>query len=325
MAFCEYCGTKLEGSDHFCPTCGSEVDPSVPKQEGEKIEEQRSTVGAQTQNAFQSNRPEYSQSSAWSARNESSTELWSWLKQNSKRQLFFTEEASTLTEEAFVQKIGQKMQDNGVPAHIESRVVRWDRSDVHRRHYFIRPITSVVNPLSALVQFAHVGKFTFVEEKTFITPPNLPEPPMKPVPVPEKPLGTSLLILGVMIVLLGVLAYTFYLRDIAVAAIVVGFVLVAAGFCMGSGYRDAIAHNKKCEEQLKAWNKAWSDWQDSYFIHSFQEDTNGQLSRIFDSAYECIKQVSNEEFASVKSVEQEDATNINDLEQMIARRKEEYR
>lgn len=357
MAFCENCGTKLDDSARFCPTCGSEVDSSVPEsrnyeaefsaikesvketatkafngaqviagQVGQKIEEKRSAVSVQIQSASQPARPEYSQSSSGTTYNASATELWSWLKQSSKRQLFFTEEESIVTEEEFVQKIRQKMKDNGVPAHIESRTVRWDRSDVYRRHFFIRPITSVVNPLSSLVQFSHVGKFTFVEEKTFITPPNLPERPMTPVPVPEKSLGNSVAAFGVLIAFLGLCAcFEYYLRDIGIVALLAGLFMAVVGYFMGAGYREAIAHNKKCEEQLRAWNKAWAEWKDSIFVHSFQEDTNGQLSRIFDSVYECIKQVSNEEFASVKSVEQEDTSNINDLEQLIARRKDEYR
>ena len=84
-------------------------------------------------------------------------------------------------------------------------------------------------------------------------------------------------------------------------------------------------HNAKCAAQERAWNAAWENWKNSIFLHSFQEDINGQLSRIFDAVFETIKQVNAELFSDAKSVEQEESSKMNELEQLIARRKDEYR
>jgi hypothetical protein len=75
----------------------------------------------------------------------------------------------------------------------------------------------------------------------------------------------------------------------------------------------------------KEWEDAWRNWQDRIFIHSFQEDTNGQVSRIYDSVFECIKQVNDELFNAKEVVEVSENISINELESCIARRKDEYR
>lgn len=257
----------------------------------------------------------------------SSTELWSWLKQSTKRQLYYTEEPSTLTESEFVEKIVHKMEENNVPATIEQRSIQWDRSRVHKDTFFIKPFTDVVNPLTCLVQFNHVGKFTFVEEKTFITPPDLPPVPEKPwtEDLKAKALAASLNLYAIIALIAGLLMGFVVHAEGAIVVFLVAVVLffVAQNF---KNKNDAVnEHNQKCAEQERAWANAWSNWQNSIFVHSFQEDINGQLSRIYDSVFECIKQVSAEEFAASKVVEQEESSKINELEELIARRKEEYR
>ena len=256
----------------------------------------------------------------------SSSELWSWLKQSAKRQLFYTEEVSSVSEEEFIAKIYQRMHENGVPAKIVRKTIQWDRSNVNRSNYFIKPLANVVNPLACLVQLNHVGKFTFVEEKTFIMPPDLPEVPMSPLPenATAKALSKFLGIYGTIALILGFLLMTKE-AGLGMGILVVGGLMLALGFYFGTKNAAILEHNKKCAEQEKAWNEAWLNWQNSIFLHSFQEDINGQLSRVFDSVFECIKQVSAAEFTESKAIEQEESSNINELEQLIARRKDEYR
>lgn len=254
----------------------------------------------------------------------SDTELWSWLKKDSKRQQFFTEESNALTSVEFMEKVQNKIDENNVPAKIQRRRIQWDRSSVKQDVFIVKPRTSSVSPISYLLQFNHIGKFTYVEEKSFITPPNLPKVPLKSLPIPSSLAGQVLFLLyGIIMLVLGVL--------LLVVIPSVGGVLLLIGACLAIfGYTkktelDALhAHNKKCEEMEKAWNDAWINWENSIFLHSFQEDINGQLSRIYDSVFGCIKQVCSEEFQEC-SREQEDSSNMNELEQLIARRKDDYR
>ena len=62
-----------------------------------------------------------------------------------------------------------------------------------------------------------------------------------------------------------------------------------------------------------------------FSIPFFQEEINGQVSRIYDSVFASIKQVSDELFNTDKKTEETEVMKMNELEQMINRRKDEYK
>lgn len=255
----------------------------------------------------------------------SSTELWSWLQKGSKRQHFYTEEESTLTEEEYIGILAKKIADNNVPATIRARRIQWDRSNVKQDIYLILPVSDAVNPLSCLVQFNRVGKFTFVEEKTFITPPDLPAVPQKKVAISDDlKQKTIYLFVGLVVALIGLL--------VCGLALIIGItILIIGAGCAWIGYSaqrklDALLeHNRNCDRQEIAWSDAWNNWENSIFLHSFQESVNGQISRIYDAAFECVKQINDELFSQQKSVEESESRSMNELEQLISRRKDNYR
>ena len=102
-------------------------------------------------------------------------------------------------------------------------------------------------------------------------------------------------------------------------------ITIVLGFSQSNSLNKKIEHNKRCEEQRKKWDKAWEDWENSVFLHSFQEEINGQVSRIYDSVFASIKQVSDELFNTDKKTEETEVMKMNELEQMINRRKDEYK
>lgn len=254
----------------------------------------------------------------------SSNELWSWLKKDAKRQQYYNEEVQEIEEHEFMELIAQKLADNKVPAQVEKRKIQWDRSNVTKETYFVRPITDVANPISCLVQMSHIGKFTFVEEKTFITPPELPE---KKTPIRIDPAlleRRKLFLYGIVAVFAALFLLSLSPVMGLIAAGIAG-VLIWVGYSAHAKVKEMEEHNRKCADITAEWNFAWKKWQDSIFLHSFQEDMNGQLSRIYDAVFECIKQVSIEVFKNTATEEVQDRNNLNELEQLIERRKDDYR
>lgn len=254
----------------------------------------------------------------------SDTDLWSWLKQKSKREHFYTEEPIEIEERDFMELVQKKIKENNVPARIEEKRIRWDRSNVERNVFAVKPITEVVNPFSCLLQFNKIGKFTFVENKMFITPPDLPEVPMRPLDIDEiMRKRASLVPSGIFIAVISFILL-FIFRTLGLLGIICGVLFIVVGLKSFNKIQSIEAHNKKCAEQREKWETAWENWSNSIFVHSFQEDINGQLSRIFEAVYECIKQVSNETLKVQPVDVQEDNHNMNELEQLIARRKSDY-
>lgn len=257
------------------------------------------------------------------SKDNKSIEMWSWLKKDAKRQMFYLEEDTIISEEEFIDCVSDKMSENHVPATIEKRTIRWDRGPVEQNGYFVKPETLVANPVSYMLQFNHVGKFVFVEEKSFITPPDLPKVPGEPKPLKQATSAGGLLLMGIILVFLGIVL----MRSGAIGGslLAIGIIMLVCGAMLSSKVNQIQRYNEKCKEEEREWNKAWSDWQQTIFLHSFQEDINGQLSRMFDSVFGCIRQVSNEKFNKKATFEEETSSNMNELEQIIARRKEESR
>lgn len=361
MKVCKNCGTENKDDSLYCEQCGSllEKEEQVPAKDNlEEVAEKafngakvaalqfgdvagqlgktiNDTIKKQKEKASQEAQKEIakaqkkpaSKKSTSGTKYMSSTELWSWLQKDSKRQHFYTEQENTLTQEEYLEKLQQKLTENQVPAEVQAREVQWDHSGMKQRICYVHPISEFVNPLTCLVQFNHVGKFTFVEEKTFITPPKLPKPPQKKVSIPDNLRGKGKWIFwGFVAVAIGFLLVRAYDNEpIGWFIMLIGAAMVGAGFLDSQKLQELIDHNLKCEEQEKVWRDAWDHWQNSIFLHSFQENINGQISRIYDSVFECIKQLNKELFSENISTEQQESKSLNELEQMIARRKDEYR
>jgi len=168
-----------------------------------------------------------------------------------------------------------------------------------------------------------IGKFGFVEERTFITPPKLPQKPEE-YKEPNKFFNflSKLLVWGIILLLAAFIAII--KEHIPGVVLLPGILFTALGI-LGCVLKAQITeHNRKVTSQIKAWNRAWTKWEENNFQYSFQECINGELSRICDAVFDCIKQVSAEVFAVTAETE-DDKCNMNELEQLIARRKEEYK
>ena len=165
----------------------------------------------------------------------------------------------------------------------------------------------------------------FVEEKVFITPPNLPPYPDEKIKInPNDKDGSGLFMIGILLIVVG-LALITVSPILTICLIMIAALLLFLGFSQSNSLNKKIEHNKRCEEQRKKWDKAWEDWENSVFLHSFQEEINGQVSRIYDSVFASIKQVSDELFNTDKKTEETEVMKMNELEQMINRRKDEYK
>ncbi|MGN1277566.1 MAG: zinc-ribbon domain-containing protein [Floccifex sp.] len=335
MKICRNCGAELEDDAKFCGDCGTRVEVLEMKKEEPKKEKDNQKF-VNVDNLFsdkgQTKKVETKKTypkpiekkKNMNAQFMSSNELWTSLKKKSRRFQYFNNN-NIVKEDTFIEMVSEKIVENQVPAAIERKYVQWDSSKTNTAVYFIKPYIELVNPLTCVVQFSNVGNFSYVEEKVFITPPNLPPYPDDKIVIdPNEKDGAGPFFFGLVIIVLGLaLAYVFV--GITVMMIVIGAILMILGYMQTMKIQEKIDHNKKCDEQRKKWNKAWEDWENSVFLHSFQEEVNGQVSRIYDSVFASIKQVSDELFNTNKTNEETEVMKMNELEQMINRRKDEYK
>ena len=101
-------------------------------------------------------------------------ELWTCLNKDRRGQQFYKGQGQSLDIASYMAMVQEKLDANQVPARIQPARVCWDGEDAAQEIYMVQPETRIVNPLPCLLQFIHIGAYTFVEEKTFILPPSLP-------------------------------------------------------------------------------------------------------------------------------------------------------
>lgn len=252
------------------------------------------------------------------------TPLWTWLKKDSKKEHFYNETELTLEENQFISAVQAKLNENMVPVQIAKEDVVWDRLDEYQSRYVIHSLDkSVVNPYSCLLSFNKIGKFTFVEENIFITPPHLTKVPGTKVDLPPNN-GLSLILYGVVAIVIGMVVGA-EISGLLLVCLIVGICLIGYGIMLNSNRASAIEHNKQVDKDIKEWNRIWDEWERKSLMCSFQEDSNGQLSRIFDAVYDTVKQVSAELIKGKVVSSEVEKNDLNDLEQLVSRRRNEYR
>ena len=252
------------------------------------------------------------------------TPLWTWLKKDSKKEHFYNETELTLEENQFISAVQAKLDENMVPVQIVKEDVVWDRLDDYQTRYVIHSLDkNVVNPYSCLLSFNKIGKFTFVEENIFITPPKLTKVPGTKVDLPPNN-GISLILYGVAALIIGMVVGA-EIAGLLLVCIIVGICLIGYGINLNMSRASAIEHNKQVDKDIKEWNRIWDEWERKSLMCSFQEDSNGQLSRIFDAVYDTVKQVSAELIKGKVVSSEVEKNDLNDLEQLVSRRRNEYR
>ena len=214
----------------------------------------------------------------------SKEELWGDLKRSSKRAKYLNEEAANIQEDEFMTELQKQVDENKVPVRIEKKPVLWDKYLAKEEIYFATSKDIEINPISFLVQFNHVGNYTFVEEKTFITPPNLPKEPDEKVDVPDKFKASILvLIIGIILCCVGIMV---------LPLLFVGIILACIGGYGVSNVVSRRAHNKKCEEEAREYALAWRNWEDFVLVYGYQDEIDGKVARLNDAISDCIKQTS---------------------------------
>ena len=345
--YCENCGALVPEQMTNCPNCGAQMRggsqievpniKEIQKQEfGNKndiVTQNNNTAGIAERNVGFVNLSNIStmgsidlSSQSIDFKNGSSTEtaeLWTWLKRGSKRTQYYTEQISSINTSKFVELLNEKLTKNNVPAKVILKNVKWDLGKTSRNALFIEPNADAVNILTCILQYEKVGNFVYVEEKTFITPPDLPVMPGKYKEVSPS-LKEDKLMLGIV---LGVVS----LLCMAINSMIGLAGLAFAGYFLYDAFKkraelDSLeSHNRNVELAELRWNNAWDEWQKSIFNYAYQEDVDGIVGRIYDSVATSVKQVCDENFKVKKVNEKEENSSMNELEQMILRRKEEYK
>ncbi len=324
---CKYCGQKIEDDSVYCEKCGRKltvskepaVDPLalkfLQKTGGGNATQQNVTVSEGTGRIAY--KPMENLPSA-----SGDMKLWQVLGNSRTQQSYYTEDISEVSEREFGLALQKKLDSNGVSGRVERTTIRWDESGVTQQRLVIRPLGIKNSPMCFFVGLDRVGKFTFIEEKTVIKPPELPATPQKEQP--EIKPDSKTLFIGIGIAIAG-LALIGTMLPIALIALVVGIVMIITFANANTQYNDAKEHNKKVKEDTAAWLKAWEEWENNVFMVSYLSDTNDVIGRIHTAFHETVEQVSQAFFSKKPEQVSVDKASQSDLRQALEKRRASFR
>lgn len=256
--------------------------------------------------------------------NKNIINLWSNLLKSFNRKMYFVEK-NMPNETIFMKKVQQKIDENGIPANIISSKMCWDDNYGKLGSAFFIDIgkgrQDLSNPFSIVLKCKNVGKFSFVEKSTFITPPNLPKYPGEKIDIYESEYAKQkFLYMGI----IGILIAIYLSKSSAVFAGIFGFVGLIFSIIGGIAtynIRSAEKNNAYVDQEWDAWDDAWYSWETKQLRHAYQEVTGGIWSRISEAVFACVDQVCDEEFGSKRVNEESGGMKINELQDIVAEKK----
>ena len=332
MNRCQFCNSALEEGARYCTQCGkeqketniNELNKSLIRQQINQVKTKSELYVVLKQNPSLMEEPElaelFGQAENSLERKEkdivtrrhsaSGKELWTWIRAgNNSAVLYDNKSNPDVEKDDFMDLLQKKIKDNGVPVSLHKHNVIWDGGKTSTEEFMVQiQEHTLENPFSLLINFTKIGKFTFVRENMFITPPELPQAPSREVPNGS---GVLPLILGFIIMILGE-SMSGYGSSGTGSLLGLLFMAIGGGIEFYKYY---------IKNQWKSWTAAWDLWKERNVEYTFQQVVNGKLDCIQLGISKSIQEVCEELYPQAMLSEEHSKVDQVDLEEAIAKKK----
>jgi hypothetical protein len=247
--------------------------------------------------------------------------------------------------EDFYQVLNKQMEDKGVAnANLTIEDVLWDEGRHSQRRIVARYTGSDApkNIQQILIGLDDMGSFRYVEEKTFLSRPELPKFPKSKVEEPTRPSifapEFTRLIWGIGIVIVSLLMFSVNV-GIGLVGLVVGGVWIALYFKAKTEYDEAEGSyqsslelaqksNREAEAETRAWNAAWDSWNENVLETAYLQATTNSFGRFQRSVASCVRLTVTELFEDKKAeLKDTKAREINEqqIEDQLKKKRESFK
>ena len=197
--------------------------------------------------------------------------LWSWLTKHETKKEFLCPPELQVSNEDLAKALAQQIQMNRLPAKVDLSEVNWDDTNTKQLRVVVRYMgnDTTTDIVRFLVGVDQMGNFSYVEEKIYLKPPDLPAVPRKK----KENNWASSNDLGCLFILL---------------IFVIPFILWAIE---EKKVRD---WNKEAELEKAAWDAAWEKWQKETLTAAYlakTDDVFGRFTQAMSSTVEQVLQV----------------------------------
>lgn len=250
---------------------------------------------------------------------------WNWLVMTENRSEYYCPPQFRLTNEEFCNGLNVALRENGLPASAQLVDVDWDAAGTAQRRILVRYTGDEKSGdiLQLFVGVDQMGRFVYIETKSCIRPPKLPQSPRKEKPT--KSWGPSV----------GTIAVTGVLGLILMAAgeggIALGLILILGGVISAmrwqfSGDEDVKRWNTEAKTEQKTWDAAWEDWASMRLRIAYLKSRDDVLGRYSAAVMSTVNQVAKtlliDRDAELRK-QTEEQRKLEEIEQEMAKRRQQ--
>ena len=321
---CQFCNAEIEEGAAFCTKCGKKQETAskdIIKNKILAVKSMDELKDILQHNPSLLNEPELAElyrqaydafngKKAGTASSTAAKELWTWIRAGNNSAVLYENKANPgVVKNQFMNLLQKKMQENGLPISIHEQSVKWDMGKEITEEFIVQiQDHKLENPFSLLINFIKIGKFSFVRENLFITPPNLPQQPTRKVPNIS---GIIYIVLGIVCLIIG---GTFSSYGSGSGGTTLGILML----CVGGGME---FYKYYIRNQWNEWDAAWERWRASKVEYTFQQVVNGELDCIQMGISKSIREVCEELYPNALVTESVSSVDQTDLEEAIAKKR----
>ena len=333
---CKYCESIIDDGSKFCNKCGRAIEQAIQKQDvASNLASKPTKVATASEFKFAMSNPHKEQLQTANGEpiankpkkslpmSGNTVKLWQSLGNSKSTNTIYTEDIADISEETFGLALQEKLDSNYIPARVERTRVEWEEAGISQKRLVIHSTDVKNSPMCFLVGLDRIGKYTFIEEKTVIYPPNLPSAPGTRVPVPAT--STKQVLIGIGIFLAAIALFAAHQVPFALLAIVASLCVIGLYIHACGDAAEAEAHNSNVTREEEAWERAWSDWENTKLMVAYLADTDDKIGRMHIAYSETIAQVTKELFNNRDGQVSVEKASQNDLRQAVEKRRASFR
>jgi hypothetical protein len=232
--------------------------------------------------------------------------LWSGLVQREWRKEYYCPEGVTVTTEEFASELSEEIERDRIPANVSTRVVNWDGTGTSQTRVLVRYVgdDAPTDIVRCMVGVDQMGKYAYVEGKTYFAPPDLPpvKKEKKEVPDPNWLSTLGWLVGGnaLFLAFLGLQSAEFADGNWVTLLFCVGptaLFALASWVELYNAFDDAKKRpeiekwNAEVDRQVAKRRKKWKQWQKTILTSAYLSQTDDTLGRFVQAIKSTIDRV----------------------------------
>jgi len=258
--------------------------------------------------------------------------LWSWLTKREAKNEIACPPDLHVDNEQFAEALAKQVETNRLPAEVVLCEVDWDDTNTKQTRILVRHTGEGASTdiVQFLVGVDQMGNFTYVEEKLYLRPPELPTTPRdQKSGGMDTALAVALGVGGLIGIMIGLAGADDGTGASLACCAFPGAIAIGVALWQGKERSKVNQWNEEARTEKGAWDRVWKSWNSEVLEAAYLASTNDVFGRFALALSSTVKQVIKTLFedhqAELRSRTEQEKTQKEIEEEMEKRRNEAFK